>query len=183
MNEISDTQLVIRCLAGRSDNCAEIYHRFGSKVKVYLLRTGFVQSDSDDLVQEIFMRVFNKLEQFDPEKGKLGQWIFAITKNCVRKAWSKRENHESFDKELAESLFVDEADLSGQIQTNEEIQLLHAAINSLDQDQQVLVQLRFITGLTTRAIADKTGLAESSVRYKLDKIFEILASKLEEIKI
>ena len=183
MKNLSDTQLVIRCLAGRSENCSEIYHRFGSRVKVYLLRSGFSQQDSDDLVQEIFMRVFDKLEQFDPEKGKLGQWIFAISKNCVRKAWSKRVNYESFDKELAESLFIDKNETAALVESAEQVELLEQAISSLDSEMQTLVELRFVDGLTTRAIAQKTGFAESSVRYKLDRIFEILASQLEEIKI
>ncbi len=79
--QAADSELIQKLHARDADAIALAYDRYGSLVYSLFLRMTRDQSAAEDLVQELFLRLWNKGRDFDPEKGSLGVWILSIARN------------------------------------------------------------------------------------------------------
>jgi len=65
------------------DALAAIYDRYGQIVYSLFLRITHNETAAEDLVQELFMRVWHRAGEFDSSKGSLGVWIMSIARNMA----------------------------------------------------------------------------------------------------
>jgi RNA polymerase sigma-70 factor, ECF subfamily len=118
---------------------------------------------ADDLAAQTFERAFARLEQYDPQRGSLGAWLFGIARNLVNDHLRAAKQStclslESFDEQPAPSATPEER----LIQVEAQSELL-AALTCLNERERDLISLRFAAGLTNRRIAELTGLTETNV--------------------
>jgi RNA polymerase sigma-70 factor (ECF subfamily) len=76
-----DSELARRLQRREPQAMADLYDRFGRLS--YSLIFGIVRDSgiAEDLVQESFLRVWNRVQGFDPDRGALGPWLLAIARN------------------------------------------------------------------------------------------------------
>ena len=68
---------------GISDGFEFLWEYFAPRVKSYIICRINQKSDADDLLRDIFIRVFNKIDTFNEEKASFSTWLFTITKNVL----------------------------------------------------------------------------------------------------
>src|ERR1700733_4250069 len=76
-----DTNLVARMQRRDPQALAELYDRYGRVVFSLILRVVRDAGTAEDLVQETFLRVWNRVQGFDAEKGCIGPWLLAVARN------------------------------------------------------------------------------------------------------
>src|SRR5580704_1727098 len=78
----SDERALIRRLQRHDPQAlAELYDRHGRAAYSLVLRVVRDKAIAEDLVQETFLRVWNRAHSIDPEKGAIGPWLLAIARN------------------------------------------------------------------------------------------------------
>ena len=84
MSESSDDAALIERLRNRDpEGLAAAYDRYSRIVYSLFLRITRDQSIAEDLVQELFIRVWSRARSFDSSKGALGVWILSIARNMA----------------------------------------------------------------------------------------------------
>src|SRR5579862_6265091 len=77
----NDSELARRLQRREPQAMADLYDRFGrlaySLIYAIVRDTGV----AEDLVQETFLRVWNRVQGFDPDRGALGPWLLAVARN------------------------------------------------------------------------------------------------------
>jgi RNA polymerase sigma-70 factor (ECF subfamily) len=58
-----------------------IFVEYAPRVRAYFLRHGLNRSLADEVAQEVMISVWNNSDRFDPEKGAMSTWVFAIARN------------------------------------------------------------------------------------------------------
>src|SRR5438270_21975 len=82
MSDPSSELALIERLRNRDPEGLEAaYDRYSAVVYSLFLRITRDQSVAEDLVQELFLRVWNQASTFDPSRGALGVWILSIARN------------------------------------------------------------------------------------------------------
>ena len=76
-----DTNLVARMQRRDPNALAELYDRYGRVVYSLILRVVRDVGIAEDLVQESFLRVWNRVHGFDAQKGSIGPWLLAVARN------------------------------------------------------------------------------------------------------
>src|SRR5437764_12252173 len=76
-----DTSLVARMQRRDPNALAELYDRYGRVTFALILRVVRDAGIAEDLVQETFLRVWNRGHGFDAEKGSIGAWPLAVARN------------------------------------------------------------------------------------------------------
>lgn len=79
----ADADLVRRCLKGRADAMRELVERFQPEVFALSVRLLGHRHDAEDVVQEVFLRIFRSLKRWDATRP-LRPWILGITVNRCR---------------------------------------------------------------------------------------------------
>ncbi|MFW5798260.1 MAG: RNA polymerase sigma factor [Planctomycetota bacterium] len=174
-----ESRLADAAASGDRGACRALYQRHAPRVKVYLLRSGFAAADADDLLQEIFLRVFRSIETYDPERGRFGTWLGAIARNAARKQWGRRRSETPVDPELAEAVFSDDGEPESTIEQFERDEAIRACIGALPEALGRIALLRYVEGYTTRAIAEESGIPESTVRLRIDQAHKQLEACLQ----
>jgi RNA polymerase sigma-70 factor (ECF subfamily) len=134
----------------------------------YLLRSGFERATAEDLLQDIFLRLFHSLHTYDHTKGPLLPWIATIARNVARKHWQKNRLQTDFDIHLAQEVLTCEARPDQPLEQREQSLALEDCISLLPDEMGQLIELRYVRCMTTRLMADVLDLAESTVRSRLN---------------
>jgi RNA polymerase sigma-70 factor, ECF subfamily len=150
--------------------------------------------EANDCSQEIFIKVFKGIKKFRFESS-FSTWLYRIAINtCKNKLkssayrWKKRtvpiENPES-SKEGNRSYEIQNNAPSpaNELEKKEKIMRIQKAVNSLPQEQNRVIVLRDIQGLTYQEIADITGLNLGTVKSRLARARMALKNKLNRTQI
>lgn len=141
--------------------------------RIFRLCMGFV-NDYDiaqDLAQETFIIVWQKLETFRNESG-IGTWIFRIaSNNCLR----QMERQKRFPKSPLPLHLTEEKQYSLEPQ----IQFLYKCIAELPETDRIIISLE-LEDVKQSEIAKIVGLSETNTRVKIHRIKEKLTQKFKE---
>lgn len=176
----SDEDLVRRAAAGELEAFAELYARFyGGTLRLAFAMTGSRET-AEDATQEIFMRVYGRLHQFE-RRAKFSTWFHRIAVNhCLRfraRAWARRAERAADDLASPDAERPEDAILRAQLHDE-----VHRALISLRPKQRVIVILKEIEGLTYAEIADRVGCSEGTVASRLARARQLLARKLAHLR-
>lgn len=78
---IEDARLVAELVAGSDDALAMLYDRHAGAVHGAAYRLTSDRALAEDIVQETFLALWNRAEQFDPNRGSLAAWLLTIARN------------------------------------------------------------------------------------------------------
>lgn len=124
------------------------------------------RGEADDLVQEIFLTVFRKLDTLN-DPSAVGGWIASIARRSVVDSYRSATHSEEITEELgAEPRPVNEA-----------YEVL-SAIRDLPEAYSETLVMRLVEGMTGPEIAEATGLTHDSVRVNLHRGMKMLRKKL-----
>lgn len=79
----ADSELIARIQKRDPDGLAEAYNRYSGIAYGLFMRITHDQAVAEDLLQELFLRVWNRAREFDAAKGALGVWIISIARNMA----------------------------------------------------------------------------------------------------
>jgi len=175
-----EPELVARSLEGDDAAFQVLYRGHAGRVKAYFLRSGFAGADADDLVQDVFIRVFKSLHAFDASRGTFAQWSAVIARNVARRHYPRRTDPEQFDPQLADEVFSGPENPGQSPETREEVDALAGCIESLPPVPARLVRLRYVDGRTTRGVAAAAGIPEATARLRLQEAMGLLETCLKE---
>lgn len=158
MIESSGDAALIERLRGRDpDALAAAYDRYSSIVYSLFLRITRDQSVAEDLVQELFIRVWSHATSFDARKGALGVWILSIARNMaidhIRSAHARFANRlrpiEHAERSASGNGGHDAESLIDQSRA------VNAAFASLNFNQKRVLELAYFQGFSQSEIANQ----------------------------
>lgn len=163
----------------------QLYDRYCNIL--YATAMKFLKEDADaqDVVQDVFIQIWDKAKLYDPAKGKPLTWALTLTRNRsidrIRAIQRRTRLRDDFEKETVvdESAGVREA-LSG-VDASEKSQILRDAVGRLSPEQRKVIELAFFGGLTQSEVADRLGeplgTVKARARRGLMKLKEILGTQ------
>ena len=161
------------------DFFAEQYGEYLPRVLNYVR----LRVDSEDLAQELtaqtFERALSRLHTLR-DRGAFGGWLFRIARSIVAGHYRRRRPVVSLEN-VGEHAAVETAAEPGpeaQIVASQEVEALKEALHHLAEREQEIIRLRFVAGLTNRAIARVMGLREGNVAVILFRALRKLRGTL-----
>src|SRR5947208_1314855 len=145
LQDMSDAALVVAVGRWRNEALAEIYRRHGGAVYALARRVLNDVTDAEEVVQEVFLRLWNAPEKFDPERGSLRSYLLAQAHgravDLLRADSSRRRREEREARETAEKGY----DLEHQVWDLAVADRVKAAVSTLpvDEHREVAAALAF----------------------------------------
>jgi RNA polymerase sigma-70 factor, ECF subfamily len=145
-----------------------LYDLYGPMVHGILLAR-VPWNDVDDLVQEVFLHAFKRLDSLR-DTNAFGGWLAMITRN-------RAVDYHRRSREM-EELPLDLAHNAGGSGVDAEAAEAMALIRTLPETYRETLMLRFVEGMTGPEIAERTGLTPASVRVNLHRGMKLLREKM-----
>jgi len=170
-----DPDVLRKAQRGDERAFALILRAYETPIFNYILRMTNDRALSEDLTQEVFVRVFQGLPRFSL-RCKFTTWLFQVAKNRVLDELRARERrpHAVTTLEEAPSLEV----LDQPVERLETIDALWRAVNELNPDLKMALLLRDVVGLPYNEIADSLEITLATVKWRIFKAREEVAQAL-----
>ena len=179
----SDAELARESLAGSEAAYRELVTRYATPAVNFIYRFVRDYALAEDLAQEGFLRVYQRLSSYDPDR-KFSSWFFQVLRNLtidhLRVNRLPTASLDELAEEGAEGVAVDRQnaspeELAGQ---GELATAMGAALSRLRPEYREVVVLRYQEGLTHPEIAEILGLPAGTVKTYLHRARKELAGTL-----
>jgi RNA polymerase sigma-70 factor (ECF subfamily) len=188
LSQEAERSLVRRLKARDERALAELYDRLAPWVLGLAFRILQDEDEAEEVVGDVFVQVWRRVDQHDARRGPLVPWILSIARNRALDAlrrrhrwWRKAERWKTArSQENAEGLAPEpaEAAVPGWPVHRE----VHAALAALPAEQRRLVTLAYFEGLTHREIAKRTGQPLGTVKTRLRMAHQKLSEALGHMR-
>ena len=186
----SDLALMQEIQAEDPDALAQLYDRYNGILKALILRVVHNEAEADDLLQEIFMEIWNQAKNFSAQKGKPLGWMVTLARRRAidglrkKQAYARAEERLQNEIEQQPDAWVHNATEEAIVLGDTRV-LMRKVISGLPPAQQQAIDLAFFQGMSQREIAAKTNTPLGTVKTRLElglkKIYEGLKELRDEL--
>jgi RNA polymerase sigma-70 factor, ECF subfamily len=183
----SDDLALIGAIAQRDSRALEmLYDRYSAMVYRMALRILKSPEQAEDIVQEVFWRVWRRSESFERERGRVAQWVFGIAHNlCIDELRRIRARptpvYEDVDHPVIQRLADEQIDVPASAWSSERRRMIVEALRHLPQTQRQAVEMAFFGEMSHQEIANRLdrplGTIKTRVRLGLHKLADLLAAR------
>lgn len=182
-----DEVLIRRLAQGDIRALDELYTRYARPVYSLALRILADSADAEEVVQDVFERVWRHAPSYDASRGKFGTWLMSMAHHIsidrVRKQQRRPQASNDESNQLALERAVDREDVSETGLRNVEAQQVRRALRSLPEQQRTAIELAYFGGLSHIEIASALGDPLGTVKARIRRGMERLRSALSGIAI
>jgi RNA polymerase sigma-70 factor (ECF subfamily) len=165
--EGSDPRRIAQRLQARDAAAlGELYDRYGNVVYATIQRIARDAATSEDLTQEVFLRVWNRVPSFDVDRGNLSTWLLTIARHAAIDFLRSRGGKQSrlnisidaMDRPLAGS------DGERQLELFSDVRMIRSAMSGLSPKHRELLELAYFEGLSQSEMSRKLEVPLGTVK-------------------
>ncbi len=177
-----DKEIIKRFIRGDAAAFDVIYHNYSKKMFHFALGLVKDQEISRDLVQEVFVSLWEKRSQVDPGLN-FDNYIFTITYNSIRKFFRKK----SIETKVIDHLLKNSPEIiesvDGTVIYNELIELANKTIENLSPKRKIVYKLSRQEGMKIKEIAGKLNISTRTAENHLAKALKYLKEEFSGISL
>ena len=184
----SGAELVRKCRAGDGSAWEEIVTTFSRRIFNLAFRFTSNKDSAEDLTQDVFVRIYRSLDQFDAKQGDLQNWLMRLARNLIIDDYRRRQRNpqDAHAEDVDEHVFhlrsatvtpqreMERRELSAQVQDG---------IDKLPPDLRTCVILRDIEELSYQEIVDLLKIPEGTVKSRINRGRIELAKILRRMRV
>jgi RNA polymerase sigma-70 factor, ECF subfamily len=150
----SELAAVLERVAAKDKSAFELLYR-ATSAKLYgiIVRIVTSRSMADDLLQEVYVRVWQRADEFDPSRASPITWLAAIARNRAIDEIRRRKPESTFDEDEALDVPSESAHPLDARHRREELNALMACLDRLDAEKREIVLLAYYRGMSRDDLA------------------------------
>lgn len=164
VKKYSEPELVL-LLKQRSQNVfSYLYDNYSGALLSIIINIVKEEELANDVLQEVFVKVWKQIESYDSSKGRLFTWMLNIARNAsIDTVRSKSYQNSQQNRELTEDVYV----AGGTSQINTDQIGLRKIVHRLKDEYRVLVELSYFQGFTQDEISKMMDIPLGTVKTRL----------------
>jgi RNA polymerase sigma-70 factor, ECF subfamily len=164
---INESRLVEEARRGNKQAFGELVMRYERRLIRVILQFVKNQEQAEDLAQETFLKVYERLDQFDPSR-RFGPWLFRIGVNQTLDYIRRRKRRGWWllftDRGTEKPLDPATSDPRQQLDLQQEVE---AVLEQIPENYRIVLTLRDLQNFSTSEIATMLGRKEATIRWRL----------------
>ena len=190
--EARDEGLEIELLENTARGDRASFHQLYERYSGVLFSSAYQvlndQAETEDVVQDVFVQIWDKAGLYDRKRGKPLTWALTLTRNkSIDRLRSVQRRHRLKDKVEQETSVAEQRSAatdrtSPQVVTSETNRLVRDAVLQLSDEQRQAIELAYFSGLTQNEIAhhlaEPLGTVKARIRRGMIKLKDIIEPRL-----
>lgn len=175
-----DLELVERLKRREPQAMAELYDCYGRTAYSLIFRIVRNAGVAEDLVQETFLRIWNRVHAFDSQRGALGVWLLAVARNraldYIRSVEGRMTHSASQLEELERPTLYEDVEQS--ILNIDRVRLLREAFTKLNSNQREVIEMAYYEGLSQSEMAARLKQPLGTIKTWARSALKVLREQL-----
>jgi RNA polymerase sigma-70 factor (ECF subfamily) len=187
LKSLEDKQLVIAIREGREDAVSELYDRYSNMLVALSHRVLGDAADSEEVLQEVFLQVWNQAARYDPARSSVSTWLVLITRSrSIDRLRSRRVKERTATAAQKENPVTHESPAGiKHVFRQEQRKRLQEELAQLPPEQREVLEMAFYRGMTQSEIAGETGIPLGTVKTRtllaMKKLRKALSDEIREL--
>jgi RNA polymerase sigma-70 factor (ECF subfamily) len=173
-----DKELMLKVAQGNRAAFSDLYDRFSRPLYSLALRMLANEAEAQDILQEVFLTIWNKAPAFRPERGTAFAWVVTQLRNRTIDRLRSRRRRGELTETYADDLAPSAAE---NMETAERAHEVRSALEQLGEDQRQVLRLAFFEGLTLSEIAEKLEEPLGTIKARASRGMARLRSTLRSL--
>jgi RNA polymerase sigma-70 factor (ECF subfamily) len=175
----NERQLVLQAQAGNTEAFGQLYDAYMERIYRFVYFRVEDQQTAEDITSQVFLKAWGNLDRFSFSRTPYLAWLYTIAHNAVIDHYRTRKVTTALDDVQLSQPDQAEA-VENDIDLTAEMRLVKDALQTLTDDQQKVLSLKFIEGMSNHEIARHLGKREGAIRALQMRGLQALAKQLEE---
>jgi len=174
----NERQLVLQAQAGNADAFGQLYDAYMERIYRFVYFRVEDPQTAEDITSQVFLKAWSNLNRFRFARTPYLAWLYTIAHNAVIDHYRTRKVTAALeDVQLSQPDYAEKVE--SEIDLSVEMKSIKSAIRTLTDDQQQVLTLKFIEGLSNTEIARHLGKREGAIRALQMRGLQALAKQLE----
>jgi RNA polymerase sigma-70 factor (ECF subfamily) len=181
--QTEDIELLHAVQRGDEAALAALYDRYRSILFGLILRILHSQPEAEDVLQDVFIQVWQRASSFDETRGKPFTWLVTLARSRAIDRLRQLESRGRVATEAVRETIDRVSDAVADTFRSEQSTIVNSAMARLPEDQRRTLLLAYFEGLTQSEIAQRTGEPLGTVKTRMRsgtlKLRELLGDQLK----
>lgn len=182
--QIPDADLLRAVARGDEESLAALYDRYRTILFGLLMRILNNRAEAEDVLQEVFVQVWQRARDFDENRGKAFTWLVTLTRSrAIDRLRSLGSRSRAVDEATKETSDV-VVDAVEDAINNERGEVVRAALKELPETERATLLLAYFEGFSQSEIAERTntplGTVKTRMRAGMAKLRESLGERVRD---
>lgn len=173
-----DVELFNRVQAQDEHALEQLYDRYEKLLFSFSFRMTNNKFLAEEVVQDVFTKIWSKQRNFDESKGKFSSWLLTVTRNATIDMLRKKKET-PYEIDERDALHDSAPSTEDQIEWKERNEEIREAVTHLPSEQQHIIELFYFKGMSQAKIAEACniplGTVKGRVRLALKHLRDILS--------
>lgn len=180
--QISDVELLHAIARGDEVALARLYDSYRVILFGLMLRILHSRQEAEDVLQDVFLQVWNRAADFDEARGRPFTWLVTLARSRAIDRLRSLGSRERVAQNAAREVIEESSDAMEDAIRAEEGRVVRHALQELPEDQRHALELAYFEGLTQSEIASQLetplGTVKTRMRSGMTKLRELLGNQL-----
>lgn len=181
MADFDDIYYIRQIQNGHSDAFVHIVRRYERMVFTIVGKIVTNRIDVEDIVQEVFIKIFLALDKFREESG-FATWLYRIAYNTTISELRKRKyEFTSIEDNFSNIPDDDISDKIDEVSTEDKLKYLDTVLKRMSPDDALLITMFYLNNHSIQDISTITGNSVSNVKVKLHRIRKFMNFEINKL--
>jgi RNA polymerase sigma-70 factor (ECF subfamily) len=184
LTPVADEQLVAMVTNGDSSALEQLYDRYVRQCFGLAIRLLGDTSLAEEVVQEVFLKLWSRPERYSAQKGNFGSWLLSVVHNrCIDELRRRSRTEVTLEDPVMGSLLDTapdpEMDPGDQVMLIEQRREVRQALAAIAPNNRQILELAYFGGLSQSEIAARLGQPLGTVKTRMRSGLQQLRSLLD----
>lgn len=180
---VADHDLIAAIVQKDQRSLETLYDRHSKLLYTLIFRIVRSATEAEDILQEVFLQVWQKASLFSDLRGSLQTWLVTLARNRaldrIRSKWQRQQMLQSpEDAMLALADQTSRANPLLNLEEEEAARIVRSALKKLTKTQRDIIMLAYYDGLSQSEIAEKLGTPIGTVKTRMRRALTILRDSI-----
>ena len=185
-NALDEIDLIRRIIQRDEKALGALYDRYAKLLFSFILSVVKKQEEAEDVLQELFVQIWEKASSFDVNRGNVYTWLFTLARNrAIDRLRSKQHRAEGrSDPDFQIELIPNPLDPSpfDAVVMREQAETVRTALQNIPQDQREVIQIAYFGGLSQSEIAASLNVPLGTVKTRMRQGMKKLLNQLRGLE-
>jgi len=181
-----ETTLLLAVSTGDRDAFRELHQRYSGVLYSTAYKVLNDESEAEDVVQDVFIQIWDKASMYDPQRGRPLTWAVTLTRNKaidrLRSSQRRFRLKDEFERETETNTHRPVVDSVDRVYSREKNRIIRSAVLELSSEQREAIEMAFFKGLTQHEIAEELqqplGTVKARIRRGMMKLKKVIKNRL-----